>query len=152
MTQKAESKTLLYKILPEHELIIDCWFGELTFEKILASKLEQTKDKNWNKAFDNISDIRNAHFTMKEDEAKKIIEYIKVDRRWLSERKTAHLTKKPNQVVFQTFLEMNKSKEIPNAIERFSTLNAVLKWLNIDKKDWVNIQNIMAELSDEALQ
>jgi len=142
---------LKYKIIPELKLIIDCWNGELTFDKILTSKLEQVKDQKWNKSYSNISDIRNAEFSLTDDEAKKIIDYTKEDIRWQHKRKTAYLTKNPNQVVFQKLLELNISKDIPNNIEGFSTLNAALKWLNINMREIESIKKIIEELSEMKL-
>ena len=85
-------KTLKYIILPNLRLIIDVWFGEMTFEKILSSKLEQVTDANWSPEYNNISDIRNAEFMLSIDEAKKIIDYAKKDSRWSHKRKTAYLS------------------------------------------------------------
>lgn len=141
-------KTLKYKIIPELNLIIDCWYGELTFDKILSSKLEQANDPEWNQAYHNISDIRNAVFSLSDKEAKKIIDYTRTDIRWQHKRKTAYLTDNPNQVVFQKLLEFNKSREIPNEIEGFSTLNAILNWLQIDMSEFEKINNIIRELSE----
>jgi hypothetical protein len=147
-----DRKTLKYQIIPELGLHIDCWFGELTFDKILSSKLEQVNDSLWNQAYNNISDVRNAVFILNDEEAKKIIEYTKVDSRWQYKRKTAYLTENPNQVVFQNLLEMNKSKEIPNEMECFSTLYAALNWLNIDLKEMKRIKEIVEQLSELKLQ
>lgn len=144
-------KTLKYKIIPELNLIIDCWFGVLTFDKILASKLEQANDVNWNKEYHNISDIRNAIFSLSNEEAKKIIDYTKQDKRWQDKRKTAYLTNNPNQVVFQNLLEINKSREIPNEIQSFSTLGAILKWMQIDMSEFEKINAIIIELTETTL-
>lgn len=140
-------QTLKYKILPELNLIIDVWYGAMTFDKILASKLEQVKDPKWNQGYNNISDIRNAVFSLKMEEAKKIIEYIRADTRWQFKRRTAYITKNPNQVVFQKFIEMAKSKEIPNEIESFSTLQAALSWLRIDDSEFKKIDHVIADLN-----
>lgn len=141
-------KTLKYKILSELNLIIDCWYGELTFDKILASKLEQAQNAKWNQGYHNISDIRNAVFSLTNTEAKKIIDYTKTDMRWQHKRKTAYLTNNPNQVVFQKILELNKSKDIPNEIKSFSTLGAALNWIKIDMSEFDKINNIILELTD----
>ena len=118
--------TLKYKIIPEYGLIIDCWFGELTFEKILEAKLKQANDESWNRTYSNISDIRNVVFKLSDEEAQKIISYTKQDERWQEKRKTAYLTNNPNQVVFQKLIDYHKAPEIPYKIESFSTLNNLL--------------------------
>lgn len=144
-----DRKTLNYKIIPELKIYIDCWYGKLTFDKILTAKLEQVNDSLWNQAYNNISDIRNAIFTLSDEEAKKIIDYTRTDERWQYDRKTAYLTNNPNQIVFQKLLEFNKSQEIPNKIEAFSTLEAIMSWLNIDKCDFDKINNIIIELTEK---
>jgi hypothetical protein len=144
-----DRKTLKYKIIPALKLYIDCWYGKLTFDKILTAKLEQAKDSLWNREYNNISDIRNSIFTLSDEEAKKIIDYTETDTRWQNDRKTAYLTNTPNQVVFQKLLEFNKSQDIPNKIEAFSTLEAILSWLGIGKSNFNKINNIIIELAEE---
>jgi len=141
------NKTLLYEILPDLNLIIDSWFGDLTFEKVLNAKLEQIKDTRWNQSYHNISDIRNAEFVLDNAEARKIIEYTKSDTRWQYERKTAYITDNPNQVVFQKLLEINKSQEIPNQMESFSTLKGALDYLLIESSEMDRIGDIIRKLS-----
>lgn len=148
-TAMTQIKTLKYKIIPELNLIIDCWNGKLTFDKILASKLDQVKDKDWNQAYNNISDIRNAVFDLTNEDAKKIIDYTKTDKRWQEKRKTAYLTNNPNQVVFQKLLEINKTQEIPNKIESFYTINAILNWLQINMSEYDKINKIVTKLAEQ---
>lgn len=145
----SQNISLKYKILPEIRLIIDCWFGELTFEKILASKLEEAEDAHWSPDFDNISDIRNAVFSLSNDHAKQIIEYARSNPRWSHKRKTAYLTKNPNQVVFQTMLGLNKPIDMPNELGLFSTLDTALYWLGINRSELERIQEILTRLKED---
>ncbi len=141
-------ETLKYQILPELNLIIDVWFGALTFDKILAAKLEQVKDPLWNQRYNNISDVRNALFSLSNEEAARIIDYTRQDTRWQYKRKTAYLTENPNQVVFEKILEMNKTQDIPNSMMSFSTLQAALRWLQIDAGEYERIDGVIREIRD----
>lgn len=136
---------LKYCIFPELKIIVDVWVGEVTMEHVIECKLKQTNDENWDFSFSSLSDMRNASFPTDEDEVQKLIDYAKKDTRWVTKRKTAHLTNSPNHVVFQTLLNMNKPTEFGNKFGLFSTLESALKWLQVDLKDQYRINKVLDE-------
>lgn len=141
--------TLKYKIYPEINLVVDCWFGELTADKIVHEKLLQAKDPLWSFEYDTIADIRNTTFSNLKDEIDKVINYSKRDHRWTGNRRTAHITSTPDQVVFQMLLRNSLPKTFKNSFALFSTLEVAFDWLTIPEKEMLKVINDINQIISE---
>lgn len=135
-----------YYIIPELELVIECWFGEITCEKIVSCRVKQSEDSNWDINYKTLCDTRMAHFPDAEAEVQKIIQYVEKNRKWAGKRITVHLTDSPSHVVFQTLMNIYKPRDFKNILGAFSTLDPALQWLNIDLKESSRIEKILLSL------
>lgn len=146
MTQFAKLK---YKILPEFNLIIDSYSGNLTTEEILFLKGEQTKDPLWDPTFNTLSDMRNSSTVLDEMSIKKLASYQVRDERWSHPRRTASLTNQTNQVVYETLFNLLKPKNSKVLVKAFSTIDAAMRWLDLDLQQKSLIENTLKKLAEE---
>ena len=143
---------LNYIILPDLNLILDSYSGEINLVEVLRLKGEQAKDPLWNPHFNTLADMRIANINFEEEEIETLASYQVKDNRWASERKTASLTSEANHVVFETLFNLLKPKDSKVLVRAFSTLEASLKWLGIEQEKVLFIQEILENLQESANQ
>ena len=136
-----------YKILPRLNLIVDSYFGNLTIDEILLYKSNQTKDPLWNPGYNTLADMRNSNTIIDEDEIERLSKYQVSDNRWSEKRQTASLTDEANHIVFEELFNMLKPKDSKVLVRAFSTLDAAILWLGIDKSEKPCINEVLNELN-----
>ncbi len=135
-----------YLILPDKNLIINSCIGDISFDDIIKFQMLQSKDKNWNRNFNVLTDLRHANMNIKDINiptlSKFPLDLINKNLR----RKSANLTNNPNHLVFHSLLEIFKAEDVAVDLKAFSTLDAALLWLGIDLRDKENINSTLIQL------
>ncbi|MBN1118995.1 MAG: hypothetical protein JXA77_17420 [Bacteroidales bacterium] len=142
----------VYKILPEHNVYILKFLGELNMNSIKPIMIEVFSDKEYDSKFNGIIDFRNVNMNFKKEEIEIYFNFL-ASQNALNKRKVALLTETPSQVYHLTlFEEQSKKSQLPILFKIFSTLEASLDWLEIKYKDnfelTANIQEILSTKSN----
>jgi len=105
------------------------------------------QDENYNPNFNIIDDIRdlNIHFEDK-SEIQEFIDFANKQSEFLGSRKSAVLTKSPNQVVNSEIL-ISLNKSLPISFRTFSTLSAAAKWIRIPIAEIQEIKQSFEDLN-----
>ena len=143
-----ESKRFKFRILPEHKLIIESWTGEFSLKEIIDLKCIEAMDPNWKDYYDVLADDRYINILNEPIDKDNNI-YLPLGQKFIKKRKTAILTRLPDQVVAPTLLNMQKPSEALVEIEIFSTVEAALRWLGIDIIEIAKINRILDQLSKD---
>jgi hypothetical protein len=125
-------KTLNYYIYEDYQLIIELVKGQVELIDYFKLKEAEIQDHRYNPSFNFILDIREADFAIYhgvKDEISKYINFAQSMPNVVAERKTALLTKTPEQVVAMTFYKLSSS--LPITLQIFSTFQSALTWLGI---------------------
>lgn len=139
-----------YHILPDLNLIIECYIGDFEFKDIFECKKLEIKDPEWRDNYDVLGDIRKGKISLTSQDIENLNTYYQGNKEIIAQRKSAVLTDRPSQVVFGTLLrdytKLKESLVIPNV---FSTTEAALSWLGIDQKEGERINKVLSQLSKE---
>jgi len=141
-------KRFTYKILPELALIVEYWNGDYSFEEILELKNIEASDPEWRDSFNVLADDRQTNFRIEaliKDNGK----YFSVSQKFVKKRKTALLTSLPKQVATSVLMQMHQHPEALVTVEIFSTVNASLQWLQINRNEWNRIDTLLDQLKKE---
>ena len=134
-----------YKILPEHNLIIESHNGKLDLDSYINFKINVSKDERYKPTLNQLLDFNGAIFTISSQEVSTYANFIKNTPKFIGERKIAVLTNTPNQVVPSVLLKMNLKNSLV-LIEIFTTYEKAIHWLNIPNLSIEEIKNILAKL------
>lgn len=139
-------KALKYKILNDYKLIIRYLKGQINMNDLYSFIDESKHDENFNSKYSVLYDIRDAEFLADRDSILEFSEKFRLMKKIHNKRKITFLTNNPKQVVFAIFIEKFRKLGLYE-IRTFSTLDAALDFLNIDKKDFKYIEKNLSEMS-----
>ncbi|WP_456378001.1 hypothetical protein [Lutibacter sp.] len=139
-----------YKILPNHNLIIEYYSGDIDFVSFMNFKKKLIAEPLFTPTLNILIHFKNATFKITDEEINKYIHFSETDIKVVGKRKIALITKTPNQVVVTTLFKMIqriKSK----SVEIFSTKEAALRWLNIKDLSTTEVTLILNDLHNKTL-
>ena len=139
-------KAYSYKILQNQKLILEYVCGEITWREVIELKKRLTQDINYDPTFHIIDDIRDLKINYtSEKEIQEFIEFANSQPAFLGARKSAVLTKTPNQVANSEIL-IYLNKDLPINFRTFSALSAATKWIGLGATDMQIIELYLKEL------
>lgn len=118
-----------YKILKEHNLIVEYHSGILDADSFIAFKKSITTDPLFLPSLHYFVHLKNVTFSANLEDIDKYVDFLEDNNKVFGNRRVALITNTPNQVVSTTMFKMiqeNKSQ----SIEIFSTNESALEWLN----------------------
>ncbi|NLP56628.1 hypothetical protein [Lutibacter sp. B1] len=120
-----------YKILKEHNLIIEYYFGDLELDSLINHKQKLTLDSEFSPGFNCFINLKNVTFKTTPEDITNFVSFIKEKSSVFGKRRIALIKNSPNQVV-STSLYKILQQGMDQSVEIFSTYEKALKWLNID--------------------
>jgi hypothetical protein len=124
-------KIASYKIIPELKLIIEVFGGKINMFDAIELKKQEVQDKDYNPNFNFIVSINDVESeTNFEYDFSQYIKAIKEDNKIIGIRKSAMITKNPQQVVGGTLYEL-AVREFPMNFKIVSTIEAALDWIHL---------------------
>jgi hypothetical protein len=141
-------KFINYIIIPELKIIVECYKGQFTSVDGINYKKTLYKDKDYNPAYNMITDLRELEMHVKvEDDIKELTTYFDFLKTTAVERKVALITNKPNQAVLaHLFKELARNSIIE--YEVFSTLEAAIGFVGLALNQSDTINQALVYLSD----
>ncbi|PLX19918.1 MAG: hypothetical protein C0599_10020 [Salinivirgaceae bacterium] len=136
---------LNYIILKEEELILEYYCGKFYAEELIDFKRKIGLDPCYKASFDVISDIRNSELLFSFDEVEKYVEFLFKNPEYIGARKTAMITKTPNQVVASLGFDMQRRK-LPMSYKIFSTFEAAYTFLELSSTSINNVDSAINKL------
>lgn len=136
-----------YRILPGMRLILRYYRGTFSIPELVVTIEETAKDKLYSPSFNVINDFRDAKSEVKIGEINKLFGYIKGHKRLYGKRKSAYLTKTPDQKVFSMMLGLLKHEKLIS-FKTFSTLEETLRWVDLPVTDLEIIENAFKDLKE----
>ena len=133
-----------YKILPEFKLVIGKYSGQVSERDIISLKGEIKKDDAFNWGFNVLDDFTNADFILSEGGPEIILHWLQDN--FSSSRRSALLTKTPDQVVRITLFKQMEKNKLPMNIQIFSTLPSALSWIGVSESNINDIAEVIDEL------
>lgn len=134
-----------YQILPEFNIIIDYFFGIISRSDLILHNNDLINDKEFNPDFSIIVDLRDSKLDFSIKEILSYIDFTKATPGMTGKRRTAILTKTPNQVAI-TSLYTLKMSGLPPVADIFSTPEAAINWLGIPDPDIRLIQETIENI------
>jgi len=122
-----------YKILKEHNLIVEFHSGNLDLDSYINFVIKTTHDPLFSGNMNYLIDLRNVVITAPTDDIEKYNHFTETFFKSERKRKVAILTKSPNQMVFSTLFKILNTKKLKE-IEVFSTDEMATRWLNSGHK------------------
>lgn len=136
-----------YKVLPEFNLIVEYYSGEINMDDFIYIQRVLSEKPIYRPTQNKILDYRDATIRADEADMKRYLEFVKGFPKVLGRRRTACLTNTPNHVVVTTILKsIFRQSDVPIVIGVFSTIDAILNWLNISEIDNNAFVSIINEL------
>ena len=118
-----------YKILKEHNLIVEYHSGILDADSFIAFKKSISLDALFLPSLHYFVYLKNVTFSTNLEDVEKYANFLEANYSTYGDRRVALITNTPNQVVSTTMFKMiqqNKSQ----LVEVFSTNESALEWLN----------------------
>ena len=137
-------KIASYKILVERKLIIEYFSGSITWSDVKKLKTCEVHDLKYNKTYNLIGDIRSSEIIFQNKEVVEFLDFVRLKKESHSKKQVAILTSTPNNVITAELLKLNIN-ELPQALKTFSTVEAILSWLNINKDEIYEINYALDE-------
>ncbi|NEW78064.1 MAG: hypothetical protein GZ086_01280 [Gelidibacter sp.] len=123
-----------YKILKEHNLIIECHSGNLDLDSYINFVIKTTHDPLFSHNMNYLIDLRNVVVTAPTDDIEKYNYFTETNFKSERKRKVAILTDSPNQMIFSTLFKILNTQKLKE-IEVFSTVEMTTRWLNNNNKE-----------------
>ena len=133
-----------FKIISKEELIVEYHSGEINADDFIYSRKVISSDLDYNPNFDLILDIRNANLNVSKEDITRFVDFVKKSDFLKGKRRSAYLTRTPNDVVITT-LVTRLIKDISQP-KIFSTIDAVVRWYGSKNIDTDMIIKIITEL------
>jgi len=143
------NKKLHYTILEAQSLIVEYYHGKFNTEELINFKKKIANDTKFNFNYSVISDIRELEFLFQIEEVEKYVEFLITNPLYIGKRKTAMITKTPNQVVTSLGFDIFKG-EMPIKFEVFSTLIKAYSFLGLNHDDRLYVDSALAKLKSLA--
>lgn len=106
--------------------------GDIYLEDLVNMLKKQVYHPSYKVTNNVLTDTRKARMHITGKEMEKLVEYIASQGFLMIKKKLALLTKEPNHVVASTLFSLNmKDSEHPQLINVYSTVDAVIHWLNL---------------------
>ena len=123
-----------YKILQEHNLMIECHSGNLDLDSYMNFVIKTTQNPLFSRNMNYLIDLCNVVFTAPTDDIEKYHYFSETNFKSDKKRKVAIVTKSPNQMVFSTLFKNLNTQKLKE-IEVFSTHEMAMRWLKISNKE-----------------
>ena len=120
-----------YSILKDIGLVIQYHQNNITKNKMQQLKSDIINDKDFNPKFGFIVDLRNATINLTEDELLEYGNWVKENVKLTGLMRLVLLTSTPDHVTKTILFTLNENIS-PLQYRTFSTVEASIKWLNID--------------------
>ena len=133
-----------YIILPELNLIVEYFAGQIDPDCVIASKERMLNDPQFDKAYNLLDDFRDAILEYSIEGIKDIITWIAKNHNF--PRQSAHLTTSPDQVVATTLFDRLKSIDLSINLKIFSTIDKAVKWVQLTEDEIPIIEAAIEEL------
>ncbi len=118
-----------YQIDTTKRVITETWPEIVSFEDYKQVKQSEFNDPDFDPDFNVITDMSLLNLELNVIIIDKIINFIDNNSNTMKDRKSAILTKKPNQVV-NSFVFRSGAKNLPLNIKVFSTMEGALNWIS----------------------
>lgn len=128
-----------YKILKEHNLIVEYHSGMLDADSFIAFKKSITLDSLFLPSLHYFVHLKNVTFVTNLEDIDKYAKFLESNSKIYGNRRVALITDTPNQVVSTTMFKMMQNKS--QSVEVFSTNESALEWLNsnLDKNEILDV-------------
>lgn len=137
-----------YKIINEHNLIIEYHKGDIDLDSYIKFKKKTFTDKDFKTNLNYLIHFKDVTFFTPPEDIKKFVDFIIHNAPKLGKRKVAFITSTPNQVVSTTIYKtMITNDEQQVAI--FSTNNNALNWLTSNKLNTKELIEIVKFIEKE---
>lgn len=143
------TNAMQYQIIPDRNLILEYFSGEIHKMDILNFKNEISKNVAYNQTYNIIHDFRDATFIANVDEVKSFIELIKANKKIYAQKKVAFITDKPNQVSITYLFKAFKNETLLIA-DTFSTVEGAVVWVGLKPTETDYINSLFEELKFDA--
>lgn len=134
-----------HTIINELNLIIEHYEGSIKMEDIILLKKKTSVQTGYSPNYDVIMDFRHATFDFAVEEVSDYVDFANSYEMIIGKRKTGFITSKPKQVALTTIFGCIKG-DLPIDSQTFSTLNALLAWLNRPQLAFDIIEKKLKEL------
>lgn len=118
-----------YTIIGELKLVIEHYAGSIKMKDIICLKKQICKQNIYSPEFDVIMDFRFATLNFEVADLNNYVKFANNHKQIIGNRKTGFITSRPKQVALTTIFGYIKG-DLPIDSQTFSTLNALLAWLN----------------------
>ena len=142
------NKKIRYAILEEQSLIVEYYRGSFHVEELINFKEKIGNDSKFNSNYSVISDIRELEFLFQIEEVEKYVEFLFTNPLYIGKRKTAMITKTPNQVVTSLGFDLFKG-DMPIKFEVFSTLKKAFSFLGLSNEARLQVETALAVLKNK---
>jgi len=120
-----------YIVLDDLKLNIEIFRGSVYLEDLLRLKNQQANDGVYNPNYNNITDLRCAEMNLSIKDVKEFADQYANLTSLLGDRKCAMLTSSPKAAAL-SMLYRNYSNNLPMHYEVFTTIEACMRWTNIE--------------------
>ncbi len=134
-----------YIIVENKSLVLESYVGKLNIDEFIEFKIKVGNDQTYDPNFNVIHDFRKVEFLLEMDEIPKYVAFISKTKKLLGNRKSAMITKTPNQVVITTGFDM-LINELPIQVKVCSTPETAFNFVDLPKKDWNVIKSLLDSL------
>jgi hypothetical protein len=140
-------KSVLHIILPEIKTTVVYFSGQIVLDDLIQHCFTLSNDKAFNPVDFLIADFRDAHLELPKKDILSYIEFIRLTKKLLGDRRAAILTQTPNQVVASEIYIMNLG-DLPMKVDFFSTLEAALRWVNNPLMDALLVEEALKKMKN----
>ncbi|MDF1516918.1 MAG: hypothetical protein P1P79_03135, partial [Lutibacter sp.] len=117
-----------YKILKEHNLIVEYHSGILDVDSFITFKKRITLDPLFLPSLNYFVHLKKVTFNTKSEDIGKYVKFLESNSKVYGNRRVALITNTPNQMVSTTIFKMMQNKS--QSVEIFSTNESALEYLN----------------------
>ncbi|MHB1146516.1 MAG: hypothetical protein ACYC01_02860 [Lutibacter sp.] len=133
-----------YKILKEHNLIIEYHTGVLDADSFIAFKKSITLDPLFLPSLNYFVHLKKVTFSTNLEDINKYVGFLDANSKVYGNRRVALITNTPNQVVSSMIFKMMQQNKF-QSVEVFSTNESALEWLNSNLNK-TEILDVLAKL------
>jgi hypothetical protein len=139
----------VYKIYKDRKLIVEYYSGDINIEDIVILKTALSLEQDFNSGYSIVLDFRECDLLITKEDVLGFISFLKENSIIVGKRKSAYLTTNPNEVVVATIFS-TLIKNLPISPKIFTTTEAAVNWLGLDKINNQDLLEIIAELKSQS--